>query len=100
MLNDNEIASLKFSRPCPVCDDVMELSAIDAEAWSPRTIGERRKFRCSSCGVTQSGCTAIAVAAPSTVPGVDFQSSPSRDNCPSRISPLECASNSANQLLC
>jgi hypothetical protein len=38
LLDDDQIASLQFSRPCPVCDGVMELSAIEAEPWSPRTI--------------------------------------------------------------
>jgi hypothetical protein len=37
---DYEITSVQFNRPCPVCDGVMELSSIDSEPWSPRTMGE------------------------------------------------------------
>jgi hypothetical protein len=46
----------------------MELSAIDSEPWSPRTMGERLRFRCASCGMMQSEWSAISVQAPSTAP--------------------------------
>jgi hypothetical protein len=65
---DHEITSLQFNRPCAVCDAVMELSSIDSEPWSPRTMGERLRFSCTSCGMTQSEWSAIAVEAPSTAP--------------------------------
>jgi ATP dependent DNA ligase domain len=65
---EHEIFSVEFNRPCPVCDGVMELSSIDAESWSLRTMGERRKFCCASCGITQSEWSVISVAAPSTAP--------------------------------
>jgi hypothetical protein len=42
---DHEITALDFNRPCSVCDGVMELSSIDSEARSPRTMGERLRFR-------------------------------------------------------
>jgi endogenous inhibitor of DNA gyrase (YacG/DUF329 family) len=64
---DHEI-TVQFNRPCPVCGGVMELSSIDSEAWSPRTMGERLRFYCASCGMTQSEWSAISVAAPSTAP--------------------------------
>jgi endogenous inhibitor of DNA gyrase (YacG/DUF329 family) len=67
-MSDYEITSVQFNRPCPVCDGVMELSSIDSEPWSLRTMGERLRFRCASCGMTQSEWSAISVAAPSTAP--------------------------------
>jgi endogenous inhibitor of DNA gyrase (YacG/DUF329 family) len=66
MFDDDQITSLQFNRPCPVCDGVMELSAINSEPWSLRTMGERLQFRCPNCGVTQSEWSAISVEAPST----------------------------------
>jgi endogenous inhibitor of DNA gyrase (YacG/DUF329 family) len=66
MFDDDQITSLQFNRPCPVCDGIMELSAINSEPWSLRTMGERLQFRCPSCGVTQSEWSAISVEAPST----------------------------------
>jgi hypothetical protein len=65
---DHEITSLQFNRPCPVCDGAMALSSIDSELWSLRTIGERLRFSCTSCGMTQSEWNAISVEAPSTAP--------------------------------
>jgi hypothetical protein len=65
---NHEITSVLFNRPCPVCDGFMELSSIDSEPWSPRTMGERLRFSCTGCGMTQSEWSAIAVAAPSTAP--------------------------------
>jgi hypothetical protein len=53
---------------CPVCDGSLVLSSMDVEPWSPRTMGERRRFRCTNCGMTQSEWSAIEVPAPSTVP--------------------------------
>ena len=67
-MSDPEITALDFNRPCPVCSGVMELSAIDSEPWSLRTMGERLRFRCTSCGITQSEWSAISVEAPSTAP--------------------------------
>jgi hypothetical protein len=64
MFDDDQITSLQFSRPCPVCDGVMELSAINSEPWSLRTMGERLQFRCPNRGVTQSEWSAISVEAP------------------------------------
>ena len=65
---DHEITSFQFNRPCPVCDGVMELWSIDSEPWSPRTMGERVRFCCTGCGMTQSEWSAIAVEAPRTAP--------------------------------
>jgi hypothetical protein len=65
---DHEITSVQFSRPCPVCDGFMELNGIDSEPWSLRTMGERLRFRCTSCGIAQSEWSAISVQAPSTAP--------------------------------
>jgi hypothetical protein len=67
-MSDPENASVHFARPCPICDGIMELSAIDSEPWSLRTMGERLQFRCTNCGVTQSEWTAISIEAPSTAP--------------------------------
>jgi hypothetical protein len=67
-MSDYEITSLQFNRPCSVCNGVMELSSIDSEPWSLRTMGERVRFCCTSCGMTQSEWSAIAVAAPLTAP--------------------------------
>jgi endogenous inhibitor of DNA gyrase (YacG/DUF329 family) len=65
---NHEITSVRLKRPCPVCNGYMNLLAIDSESWSPRTMGERLRFRCASCGMTQSEWSAVSVAAPSTVP--------------------------------
>jgi hypothetical protein len=65
---DHEITSVQFNRLCPVCDGFMELNGIHSEPWSLRTMGERLRFRCASCGLTQSEWSAVAVAAPSTAP--------------------------------
>jgi endogenous inhibitor of DNA gyrase (YacG/DUF329 family) len=65
---DHEITTVDFNRPCPVCDGVMELSSIDSEAWSLRTTGERLRFSCATCGMTQSEWSAISVEAPATAP--------------------------------
>jgi hypothetical protein len=46
----------------------MELSSIDSEPWSPRTMVERVRFCCTGCGMMQSEWSAIAVEAPSTAP--------------------------------
>jgi C4-type Zn-finger protein len=67
-MSDQEIKVVQFNRPCPVCDGFMELSSIDSEPWSLRTMGERLRFCCKSCGMTQSEWKAISVDAPSTVP--------------------------------
>jgi hypothetical protein len=65
---DHEITALDFNRPCPVCDGVMDLSSIDAEPWSPRTMGERLRFCCMSCGMTRSEWSAISITAPNIAP--------------------------------
>jgi hypothetical protein len=65
---DHEITTVDFNRPCPVCDGVMELSSIDSEPWSLRTTGERLRFSCMTCGMTQSEWSAISVEAPTTAP--------------------------------
>jgi hypothetical protein len=44
---DHEITSVQFNRPCPVCDGFTELSSIDSESWSPRTVGERLTEICA-----------------------------------------------------
>jgi hypothetical protein len=67
-MSDPEITVVQFNRPCPVCDGFMELSSIDSEPWSPRTMGERLRFCCRSCGMTQSEWSAISLDAPSTAP--------------------------------
>jgi hypothetical protein len=65
---NHEITSVQLKRPCPVCDGFLELSTMDSEPWSSRTMGECVRFRCTICGMTQSEWSAIALAAPSTVP--------------------------------
>jgi hypothetical protein len=65
---NHEIMSVQLNRPCPVCDSFMKLLAIDSKPWSARTMGERLRFRCASCGMTQSEWSAIAVATPGTAP--------------------------------
>ena len=67
-MSDHEITIVQFNRPCPVCQGFMELSSIDSEPWSLRTMGERLRFCCKSCGMTQSEWSAIAVEAPSPAP--------------------------------
>jgi hypothetical protein len=67
-MSDPEIAVVQFNRPCLVCDGFMELSSIDFEPWSQRTMGERVRFCCKGCGMTQSEWSVIAVEAPSTAP--------------------------------
>jgi hypothetical protein len=64
-MSNDEITTVDFNRPCPVCDGVMELSSIDSEPWSLRTLGECVRFCCTSCGMTHSEWSAIAVEAPS-----------------------------------
>jgi len=64
-MSNDEITTVDFNRPCPVCDGVMELSSIDSEPWSLRTLGECVRFCCTSCGMTRSEWSAIAVEAPS-----------------------------------
>ena len=65
---NQEVTSVRLERPCPVCDGFLKLLSMDSEPWSSRTMGERVRFRCASCGMTRSEWSAIAVAAPSTVP--------------------------------
>jgi hypothetical protein len=67
-MSDHEITTVDFNRPCLVCDGVMELSSIDSEPWSLRTMGERVRFCCMSCGMTHSEWSAISVEAPATAP--------------------------------
>jgi hypothetical protein len=67
-MSDHEISVVHFNRPCPVCSGFMELSSIHSQPWSMRTIGERLRFCCRSCGTMQSEWSAIAVEAPSTAP--------------------------------
>jgi hypothetical protein len=68
MFEDGQITSPQFDRPCPVCDCIMELSAVNSEPWSQRTMGERLQFRRPRCGATQSEWSAISVEAPNTSP--------------------------------
>jgi hypothetical protein len=68
MFDDDQIASLQFNRPCPICRGFMELNGIDSEPWSLRTMGECLRFRCTSCGMMQSEWTAISVEAPRAAP--------------------------------
>src|SRR5271154_6919315 len=42
----DDITTLDFTRPCPVCDHHMELSMIETVPWAARTAGERVVFRC------------------------------------------------------
>jgi hypothetical protein len=65
---DDKVATLDFTRPCPVCDHHMELSTIDAEVWASRTVGERLMFRCAKCGMTQREWNTISLASPNTAP--------------------------------
>jgi hypothetical protein len=54
-----QIATLDFTRPCPICDHHMDLSEIESVQWAPRTAGERLVFRCEKCGMIQSEWNAI-----------------------------------------
>ena len=67
-MSDHDISVVLFNRPCPVCDGFMELLSINSETSSLRTIGERLRFCCRSCGRMQSEWSAIAVEARSTAP--------------------------------
>jgi hypothetical protein len=49
-----QVATLDCTRPCPVCDQHLDLCKVETVSWAPRTSGERRVFRCARCGVTQS----------------------------------------------
>jgi hypothetical protein len=65
----NDIATFDFTRPCPICDQHLELSAIETVPWAPRTLGERLVFQCKNCGVAQTEWSSIPlVSAPEIVP--------------------------------
>jgi C4-type Zn-finger protein len=63
-----DVATLDFTRPCPVCDHHMELSMIEIVPWAPRTTGERSLFRCDKCGMTQTEWNTISLASPGIAP--------------------------------
>jgi C4-type Zn-finger protein len=49
-----EIATVRVTKPCPICDHHLELSSVETETWTPHTCAERLIFRCQKCGVTQT----------------------------------------------
>jgi hypothetical protein len=64
-----DIATFDCTRPCPICDQHLELSAIETVPWAMRTSGERLVFRCRNCSVAQTLWRAVSlVAAPELVP--------------------------------
>jgi C4-type Zn-finger protein len=65
----NNIATLDCTRPCPICDQHLELSAIETVPWARRTAGQQLVFRCENCGVAQTEWSSIPlVSAPEIVP--------------------------------
>jgi hypothetical protein len=68
-----DIATFDCTRPCPICDRHLELSAIETVPWAPRISGERLVFRCGNCGVAQTQWRAVPlVSAPEIVPESGF----------------------------
>jgi hypothetical protein len=67
MTADN-VATLDFTRPCPVCDHHMGLSTIETVQWAARTAGERSLFRCEKCGMTQTEWSTVSLASPGIAP--------------------------------
>ena len=65
----DDVSTLDFSRPCPVCDHHMELSMIETVPCATRTAGERILFRCEKCGMTQTEWNTISLASPDIAPG-------------------------------
>ena len=70
----NNIATLDCTRPCPICDQHLELSAIETVPWAKRTAGQQLVFRCENCGVAQTEWSSIPlVSAPKIVPEVPME---------------------------
>jgi hypothetical protein len=46
----NNIATLDCTRPCPICDQHLELSAIETVPWARCTAGQQLVFRCKIVG--------------------------------------------------
>jgi hypothetical protein len=64
-----QVATLDIARPCPICDQHLDLSAIETVRWASRTSGERLVFRCANCGVVRTEWNAIPlVDGPEIVP--------------------------------
>ena len=64
----DDVTTLDFTRPCPVCDHHMELSTIETVPWATRTAGERFFFRWEKCGTTQTEWSTISLTSPDTAP--------------------------------
>jgi hypothetical protein len=73
-----DIAMFDCTLPCPICNQRLELSAMETVPWSSRTSGERLVFRCGNCGMAQTRWRAVPlVSAPEIVPeGPTFPASP------------------------
>jgi C4-type Zn-finger protein len=56
-----QVAMSDYARPCPVCDQEMELSKVETVPWATRTSGERLVFRCAKCGLLQTEWHTIPV---------------------------------------
>jgi C4-type Zn-finger protein len=67
-MTTDDITTLDFTRPCPVCDHHMDLSTIETVPWATRTAGERVVFRCEKCGVTQAEWNTISLPSPDIAP--------------------------------
>lgn len=64
-----DIATFDCTLPCPICNQRLELSAIETVPWSSRTSGERLVFRCGNCDIAQTQWRAVPlVSAPEIVP--------------------------------
>jgi hypothetical protein len=56
-----DIATFDCTLPCPICNQRLELSAIETVPWSSRTSGERLVFRCGNCDIAQTQWRAASV---------------------------------------
>jgi hypothetical protein len=70
MTASDQVAALDSTRPCPVCDQHLDLCKVETVPWAPRTSGERLVFRCAKCGVVQTEWNAIplVVSGPGVAP--------------------------------
>jgi hypothetical protein len=70
MTSLDQVATLDCTRPCPVCDQHLELCKVETVPWAPRTSGERLVFRCATCVVEQTEWKAVprVVSGPGIVP--------------------------------